>query len=134
MKKICMATIISVGLFLSGCASIVGNSSESILVNTNTDNAELTVKNRSGMVVYKGSLPATVLLPKKSSYFSGETYYLFGRKKGKMDQTLIADTRLSGWYWGNILFGGLIGMLIVDPLTGAMWTFDNNQLFLYFDK
>ena len=23
---------------------------------------------------------------------------------------------------GNILFGGLIGILIVDPITGAMWT------------
>ncbi len=23
---------------------------------------------------------------------------------------------------GNILFGGLIGWLIVDPATGAMWT------------
>lgn len=29
--------------------------------------------------------------------------------------------RLSGWYFGNLVFGGLIGMLIVDPLTGAMY-------------
>jgi hypothetical protein len=28
---------------------------------------------------------------------------------------------MSGWYFGNILFGGLIGMLAVDPLTGAMY-------------
>jgi len=28
---------------------------------------------------------------------------------------------MSGWYWGNILIGGLIGMLVVDPLTGAMY-------------
>ena len=27
---------------------------------------------------------------------------------------------MNGWYIGNILFGGLIGFLIVDPLTGAM--------------
>ena len=31
------------------------------------------------------------------------------------------DSSLSGWYWGNIVFGGLIGMLIVDPATGAMY-------------
>ncbi|MFH6792762.1 hypothetical protein ACHRCF_16520, partial [Acinetobacter baumannii] len=28
---------------------------------------------------------------------------------------------LSGWYLGNIIFGGLIGLLIVDPATGAMY-------------
>jgi hypothetical protein len=28
---------------------------------------------------------------------------------------------LSGWYFGNLVFGGIIGMLIVDPLTGSMW-------------
>jgi hypothetical protein len=28
---------------------------------------------------------------------------------------------MDGWYIGNILFGGVIGFLIVDPATGAMW-------------
>ncbi len=31
------------------------------------------------------------------------------------------EATLDGWYIGNIIFGGLIGFLIVDPLTGAMW-------------
>jgi hypothetical protein len=31
------------------------------------------------------------------------------------------ESSLSGWYLGNIVFGGLIGMLIVDPMTGAMY-------------
>jgi len=30
---------------------------------------------------------------------------------------------VSAWYVaGNFVFGGLIGWLIVDPLTGGMWT------------
>ena len=29
---------------------------------------------------------------------------------------------MNGWYFGNILFGGLIGMIAVDPATGAMYT------------
>lgn len=28
---------------------------------------------------------------------------------------------MDGWYVGNIIFGGLIGLLLVDPITGAMW-------------
>jgi hypothetical protein len=35
--------------------------------------------------------------------------------------TLGLEPTIDGWYFGNILFGGLIGMLIVDPLTGAMY-------------
>lgn len=29
--------------------------------------------------------------------------------------------KLNGWYFGNILFGGAIGMQIIDPATSAMW-------------
>jgi hypothetical protein len=31
---------------------------------------------------------------------------------------------IDGWYWGNLLIGGIIGMVFVDPLTGAMWKLD----------
>jgi len=31
------------------------------------------------------------------------------------------NSSVDGWYFGNILVGGLIGMLIVDPATGAMY-------------
>lgn len=33
---------------------------------------------------------------------------------------------MDGWYIGNLLFGGLIGMLIVDPATGAMYKLDDS--------
>jgi hypothetical protein len=35
---------------------------------------------------------------------------------------------MSGWYIGNILFGGLIGMLVVDPQTGAMYRLEPKSL------
>jgi hypothetical protein len=31
---------------------------------------------------------------------------------------------VNGWYVGNVIFGGLVGFLIVDPLTGAMWVLE----------
>ncbi|QYM78788.1 hypothetical protein K0B96_16015 [Horticoccus luteus] len=45
----------------------------------------------------------------------------------------IADSPLirpemSGWYWGNILFGGLIGMIVVDPITGSMWNLSPDRI------
>ena len=38
------------------------------------------------------------------------------------------SSRINGWYVGNIVFGGFIGWLIVDPLTGAMWTLDTEHV------
>jgi hypothetical protein len=36
-------------------------------------------------------------------------------------ETHVVST-IDGWYFGNILLGGLVGMLIVDPITGDMYT------------
>lgn len=42
-------------------------------------------------------------------------------KPGFNDIYATLQHSIDGWYWGNIIFGGLIGMLIVDPATGAMY-------------
>jgi hypothetical protein len=38
------------------------------------------------------------------------------------------DSSVSGWYFGNLAFGGVIGMLIVDPLTGAMYNLTPDKI------
>ena len=32
------------------------------------------------------------------------------------------SAHVNGWYVGNIVFGGLLGLLIIDPATGAMYS------------
>ncbi len=56
-----------------------------------------------------------------AGFFSGENYTVDLQKDGYSPQTLTVASGLDGWYVGNILFGGLIGLLIIDPATGAMW-------------
>ena len=43
------------------------------------------------------------------------------KRGNKVVGTHSVTAGLNGWYFGNILIGGLVGMLIVDPLTGAMY-------------
>ena len=71
--------------------------------------------------MHSGNTPSTVTLKSGKGYFTGQTYTLRFKKEGYPDKTIELDSSLSGWYWGNILIGGLVGMLIVDPLTGAMY-------------
>lgn len=104
-----------------GCSSIVSKSSYPVVINSNPDAASFEITNRAGQKVESGQTPATVTLKSSSGYFKGEAYTIVLKKPGYQDQTYTINSTVDGWYFGNILFGGLIGMLIVDPATGAMY-------------
>lgn len=106
---------------LSGCASIINGSSREVHIKSSPDGAEFTIRNKAGEVVISGTTPQKVLLKSGAGYFRSEAYNVSFRKPGYSSQTTAINTSLSGWYWGNLLLGGLIGMLAVDPVTGAMY-------------
>ena len=56
-----------------------------------------------------------------STYFKAQTYRLVFEMHAYAPTEVKLDSSVSGWYFANLVFGGLIGMLIVDPLTGAMF-------------
>lgn len=107
---------------MSGCASIVSDSKPEVGIYSAPSEAKYSVVNSKGMIVATGVTPGRVLLESGRGYFKGEDYKVTFQKEGYGDSTVPLKTSVNGWYWGNILFGGLIGMLIVDPLTGAMYT------------
>lgn len=73
-----------------------------------------------------GVTPDQVTLNASAGFFDGETYQVAYRKEGFADKQSTIESTVDGWYWVNILFGGLIGMLIVDPATGAMYKLPEN--------
>lgn len=108
-------------VFLFGCSSIISKSSYPVVINSNPDSAIFEITNKAGQKIQNGKTPATVTLKSSSGYFKGESYTINLKKEGYKDQTYTITSTVDGWYFGNILFGGLIGMLIVDPATGAMY-------------
>ncbi|WP_285360318.1 hypothetical protein [Pseudomonas sp. fls2-241-TYG-175] len=77
---------------------------------------------QGGVSVRSGVTPDEVTLRAGAGYFDGEKYTVTYRKDGYTSSTQTLESGIDGWYWGNIVIGGLIGMLIVDPATGAMYT------------
>jgi len=65
--------------------------------------------------------PTTLMLKSGNGYFCSAKYMLEFKKEGYEPQTVMLVANMNGWYMGNMLFGGLIGFFIVDPLTGAMY-------------
>lgn len=112
--------ILSVSIF-SGCASIVSKSQYPVSIRSNPEGAMATVRDSSGQAVHSGVTPTTVTLKAGNGYFRGQNYTVDFQKEGFSTTSAEIRRDLNGWYLGNIIFGGLIGMLIVDPATGAMW-------------
>ena len=113
-------------LVLTGCASIIRDNTQIVPIQANVENAKIEVTNSSGAVVYSGQTPTTVYLKSsKSGYFNPEKYIIKAPKDGYATGFTTIDYHVSNWYWfGNILFGGLIGWFIVDPITGDMYYLD----------
>lgn len=108
-------------LICSGCASIVSKSSYPVMMSCDPIGAKVTVKDEDEAVVFTGIAPSSVVLKAGGAYFNGENYSFTFEKDGYVPQTVYLNSGLDPWYIGNILFGGLIGLLIVDPLTGSMF-------------
>lgn len=122
VSKVVGGAVLAGLIALGGCASIVSDSKPKVGVYAVPRITSFTVTNSAGRVVHKGQTPNQVILETGRGYFKRETYTVTFHREGFADDVHVLRPTVSGWYWGNILIGGLIGMLIVDPLTGAMYT------------
>ena len=129
MKKNCMILMIGLSLILlSACATVMRENNQNVPIKSNIENVDIKVLNKSGEVIFKGQTPTTINLKTSSSgYFNPEKYTIIASKDGYETEQTIVDWHVSGWYYaGNLFIGGLIGYLIVDPLTGDMYYLDEN--------
>ncbi|WP_153131129.1 hypothetical protein [Dechloromonas hortensis] len=121
MKRTLIATALAFAI--SGCATIVGSTTQSVTIKSVPEGANISITNRAGEKIHTGMTPATITLKKSAGYFKAESYTVKFQKDGYEAKELIVSGQVNGWYFGNIIFGGLIvGMLIVDPMTGAMFS------------
>jgi len=130
LKSVFLVVLLSV---LSGCASIVSKSNWPLTIVTNPKGAKVEISDRYGFVVYRGVTPASMSLRASSEFFMKESYSIKLSLDGFADRIIPLECKINGWYFGNI-FIGVIGMLIVDPLTGAMFKLDKEYIYESFEK
>ncbi len=135
MKNLTKTLTIAVSIFFfSSCASIVSKSNWPLTVNTNPNGAKVEITDKKGATVYEGLSPSTVYLKSGSGFFSSQSYILKLTMEGYESKNIPVHCNLNGWYFGNILFGGLIGILIVDPATGAMYRLEDEIVYETMEK
>lgn len=113
MKILTIAAIAALGVTITGCASIVKGTSQSIAITTPpTTGAQCTLSSTQGN--WSVTSPGAVTVEK-----SKEDMQVRCSKTGWQDAVGMIPSNFEGWTVGNIVFGGFIG-LGVDAATGAI--------------
>ncbi len=109
---------------LCGCASIIKGGSQKFEIVSTPPDAQVQIMDHTGKVVFGGNTPTTATLDKGVGYFKRNQFKVTITKDGFEPASVDLIAGVNAWYAaGNFVFGGLIGWLIVDPLTGAMFTY-----------
>ena len=127
-KIIGTVSLTCAAVLLTGCASVFNSGAKKIAINSTPAGATATVTKLGGAVVEVQRTPCTVSLSAKAGYFRGQQYVVTLELPGYETVRIELHNKVSGWYFGNILIGGAIGMLAVDPATGAMWNIVPNKI------
>lgn len=116
-----LPTIIILTFLIPSCASIVSTSKYPITLHSNPPNADVSIKNQKNQTVFEGKTPTVVELKSGTGYFKAASYLVTFKKEGFETRSFPINSEIDMWYYANFFLGGLIGMLIVDPITGAMY-------------
>ncbi|MBI4398160.1 MAG: PEGA domain-containing protein [Candidatus Omnitrophica bacterium] len=118
MKKLfSMLMVFAMLCVNSGCATLVGGgSSEKVQIQSEPRGAEVFVDGISS-----GKTPVFVSLERRDSH------QLKFKKEGYAEETRMTTKGTNGWLWGNLLVGGIIGILI-DMSTGAAYKVDPKNI------
>jgi hypothetical protein len=113
------------GPSILGCASIVSDNTYAVAFSSSPQGAQVTIADETEVELHREKTPFTVTLGASAGYFDPMKYSVRFELQCYEPAEVTVGANLDEWYFGNLLFGGLIGMLIVDPLTGSMWELED---------
>jgi hypothetical protein len=113
MKRIALTCA---AVTLTACASIMHGSNQDIGISSSPTGAKVTVDNQA-----TGVTPYVAKLSRK------DTHIVHIVADGYAPADLTLTRSVSGWVWGNIVFGGVIG-LAVDAISGGLYNLTPAQL------
>jgi hypothetical protein len=113
MKLVSIAALAAAGIALSGCASIIKGTSQSIAIETPpADGATCVLSSKEGS--WTVTTPGVAKVSK-----SKEDIKATCTKPGWQDASATIPSGFEGWTVGNLILGGVIGVG-VDAATGAI--------------
>ena len=125
MRRARAVAALAVAWAASGCATLVQRTApDPVELTSDPPGAEVVVTDEAGLELARGAAPLRVELAASEGYFDAAEYYVDYALECHEPVRLVLQARVEPWYFGNLLFPGLIGYALVDPLSGAMWRLD----------
>lgn len=115
-KSIYVFATFILAVLIYSCGTIMNGTSQDVGFSSNPSDAKVTIDG-----IPSGNTPVTVSLSRKNNHavmIELEGFYPYSN-------TLTGS--VSGWVWGNILFGGLIG-LAIDAISGGLYVLTPEQI------
>ena len=103
-------------MMLTGCATIMHGTRQSVGISSYPSKADVWVDNK-----YIGKSPTVVKLTRK------DNHYVRVELKGYAPYETTLTHQVSGWVFGNLAYGGLLG-LAVDAISGGLYKLTPEQV------
>ena len=113
-----LLTTMTALLLLSGCATVIKGTTQTMPINSDPDGADVVINN-----VVVGLTPTEIELQRKRDH------QITIRKEGYQPATVPVLKSVGGAVWGNILAGGFIGWG-VDAASGAQYNLKPETVFV----
>lgn len=113
----------------TSCATVLSRNKYSVPVRSEPSGAYYRISDLKGKTIQEGVTPDIAQLKAHGGYFKRGIY--------RVDLTLpeheptytYITARVDGWYWVNLVVFPMVGMIVVDPLSGSMYTLRKQMVY-----
>lgn len=116
LSKIATSLLLAPIMLLTSCATIMQGTKQSIGISSNPANAGIWIDN-----CFYGQTPMIVKLTRKDNHL------LRLQLDGYLPFEATFTRQMSGWVFGNIIFGGILGVA-VDAISGGIYRLTPEQI------
>lgn len=116
MRKGLSRLLVITVLMAYGCATIIHRTKQTVFLQSDPPGATATID---------GTI--TVQTPASLKLKRGKNHHITFEKDGYKEMSVVIDREVSGWVFGNLVLGGLIG-LAVDFSDGAAYKLEPDSV------
>lgn len=126
MKTTIFISVLAIALLFAGCASIIHGPMQAVSFTSQPPGAKISIDG-----IDYGMTPKATFL-KRNGRLRGEaqgkkSYDVKIELEGFYPYKLMITREMDGWFIGNILLGGIIG-IVIDAASGSMYKLTPNQI------
>jgi len=115
-RGVSLLLVSAMAVWACGCATIINKTKQSVFLQSDPPGATAIIDS-----VTRVQTPASVKLKR------GKDHYITFEREGYKQESVVIDHELSGWVWGNIVLGGLIG-LAIDFTSGGAYKLEPDSI------